>query len=142
MGKNDVNWDAACELVKADKNRKGPEEIVLVQGLAFPMKEQRKFTMPESAAAADDGRLIIAAYWNESDEMGYGKVNYLCSVSDQMLIIVFRLQFASPALTSIIVSFKLYMMSTCSLPGVGEISHGFLSRELDSSSAARKPLQV
>lgn len=46
---------------------------------------------------------IIAAYWMlftesngclggmESDEMGYGKVYYLYSVSDQMLTIVFRL---------------------------------------------------
>lgn len=59
--------------------------------------------MPEQSVAVDDGRLIIAAYWMlsteskgclggmESDEMGYGKIYYLCSVSGQMVIIVFRL---------------------------------------------------
>ena len=87
MGKNNIDWDSACELVKADKNRKGPEEIVLVQGLAFPMKKHQ----------------IIAAYWMlltesngclggmESDEMGYRKVYYLYSVTGQMLTIMFRL---------------------------------------------------
>lgn len=31
--KNDDDWDSACELIKADKNRKGPEVTVLVQFL-------------------------------------------------------------------------------------------------------------
>nr|AUW31016.1 hypothetical protein [Cladonia uncialis subsp. uncialis] len=69
MGKNDINWESACELMKADKIRKGREDIVIVQGLAFQMKKHQ----------------ITAAYWMvltestgclggmESDEVGYGK---------------------------------------------------------------------
>ena len=55
MGENTIGWDSACESVKTVKNRKGPKNTVLVQGLTFPMKKQRKFTMPELAAAADTG---------------------------------------------------------------------------------------
>lgn len=32
MGKNDINWDSAGELVKADRNRIGPRDVVVVQG--------------------------------------------------------------------------------------------------------------
>nr|AUW31013.1 hypothetical protein [Cladonia uncialis subsp. uncialis] len=72
MGKNNINWDKACELVKADKTCTGPDDTVYVQGLAFPMKKHQ----------------VIAAYWMllteslgcsggmESDEMGYGKANH------------------------------------------------------------------
>ena len=53
MGKNDVNWDAACELVKADKNRKGPQDVISVQGLAMTMRKHQ----------------VIAAYWMEENLM-------------------------------------------------------------------------
>lgn len=103
MGKNDVNWDAACELVKADKNRKGPGDNIEVQGLGMRMHKHQ----------------VIAAYWMllteasgcrggmESDEMGYGKVHYLCSVSGQMLINSPRLSPVSSVPTSTIASCKL-----------------------------------
>ena len=34
MGEKGINWDSACELVKANKNRKGPEDVISVQSLA------------------------------------------------------------------------------------------------------------
>ena len=78
MGEMDINWDHACAFVKADPSRKGPKDVVPVQGLSLEMKKHQ----------------IIAAYWMllseskgclggmESDEMGYGKVYYLCSAGD------------------------------------------------------------
>lgn len=118
MGKNDVNWDAACELVKADKNRKGLEDLVPVEGLMIAMKKHQ----------------VIAAYWMlltesngcsggmESDEMGYGKVYYLCSVSGRMLINIPRLQPASSGLTSTI--------ALCKLPSIWKTSVRAISQAL------------
>ena len=70
MGKNDVNWDAACEFVKADKNRKGPQDGISVQGLAMTMRKHQviaAYWMPLSEASGCRGGM-------ESDGMGYGEI--------------------------------------------------------------------
>ena len=116
MGKNDINWDAACELVKANKNRKGPEDVIFVQDMAsnqlfvcirlnflvhnygsedksLPGTNDENESGESQKSFLINKHQIIAAYWMllteangcrggmESDEMGYGKEYYLCSVS-------------------------------------------------------------
>ena len=43
MGKNDVNCDAACELVKADKYRKGLHDTISIQGLLLDALHRGKW---------------------------------------------------------------------------------------------------